>query len=127
MGLEPKDWAESYRQHAATLRTVAFGVGGPVLVLGNEKAWKKVSRAADADWVGWLFFAAVGVQVALAIVDKYADWFGLYGALMGATRTKKFKVAEWWLACDSISIAADVVAAACLAYAAYLLFGILVA
>lgn len=113
MANEPttQHWSESYRQHATNLRNwfLAYGIGGPVLLLGNEKIWDKFAAAPNAKYISWLFIAGIALQVVLAIVDKYTSWFGAYGSLDLAARrgTMKYKIALIWLDHDWPSIALD--------------------
>ncbi len=125
-----RDYAEAYRQHTAALRHwfLAYGIGGPVLFLGNEHIWKRVQNAPGLERVGETFLAGIAVQVVLAIIDKYADWIGYCWAAeplpplpANASRLKrigrwiadrKHSGSEWWIRYDWPSILGDAATAA---------------
>ena len=103
-------FAEAYRQHAATLRNwyVAYGIGGPVLFLGNEKLAQKLVAAGEFGRVGVLFLLGVALQVALAMCDKYADWICYYQAAKpSALRSPLSPLAEWWVEANWPSLLLD--------------------
>ena len=125
-----RDYAEAYRQHTAALRHwfLAYGIGGPVLFVGNEHIWKRVQHAAGLEWVGGTFLAGIALQVMLAIVDKYADWIGycwtaepLPALPTTARRLKKLGrwiedrkhgASDWWIHNDWPSVLGDAATAA---------------
>ncbi len=104
-------FAEAYRQHAATLRNwyVAYGIGGPVLFLGNEKLAQKLVAAGEFGIVGVLFLVGVAFQVVLAMFDKYADWICFYQAANpSAPPSPLYGLAAWWVKTNWPSLLLDV-------------------
>lgn len=73
---EQKALFESYKDFSLTLRAwlIAYGVGGPVILLSQEHLWKKLSSDPNANLIGALFLIGVGLQVFFAAFFKWAMW-----------------------------------------------------
>lgn len=87
-----------YAEHAKTLRTwlTAYGIGGPVLILGQDKLWNALKDAQLLNDVGALFLLGVALQVTLAAVNKAVMWGCYYGEDEPTYKeTTSYKVAEW--------------------------------
>ncbi|MDE2196498.1 MAG: hypothetical protein KGJ56_04865, partial [Gammaproteobacteria bacterium] len=56
---------EPYIQYSRTLRTwlVAYGVGGPVLLVSQDLVARAIIKAGTGKWVAWLFLTGVAVQI----------------------------------------------------------------
>jgi hypothetical protein len=67
---------EPYVALARSLRVwfIAYGIGGPVLFLSNETAWKSLIKAGQARAVALLFLAGVATQVITVLIHKAAMW-----------------------------------------------------
>lgn len=65
-----------YEEYAKTLRTwfVAYGVGAPVLILGNEALLEALNTRGTTVKTGSLFLFGVGVQVFIAALNKVVMW-----------------------------------------------------
>jgi hypothetical protein len=125
---DAKDYAEAYRQHATTLRNwfVAYGVGGPAVLLTNEKLQLALKSSGSYALVGWFFLAGVALQVLLAFVDKYADWICYWRCEKAPPAappqappplTLSQRLAAWWVQDNRPSIALDLASMAFLAFA----------
>lgn len=66
----------NYADYSRTMRAwlVAYGIGGPVLFLTNDKVSAKLGQSGHAHLVVSLFLLGVGVQVFGAFVNKWAAW-----------------------------------------------------
>jgi hypothetical protein len=96
---ESEEFATAYRQHATTLRNwfVAYGVGGPALLLTNEKLQSTLRTYGRIESIGWCFLVGVGLQVLLSFFDKYADFVCYWRCLENVTTpTSSQKIASWW-------------------------------
>lgn len=76
MADESDSYWKVYEEYTKTVRTwfVAYGIGAPVLILGNEKLWKQLSGDGMLATVGLLFVAGGTLQIAIAIVNKWMNW-----------------------------------------------------
>jgi hypothetical protein len=65
-----------YAEFSKTLRTwfVGFGIGGPVVLLANEAAWKSIVASQCSGHMGILFLLGGGLQVTSALLNKHAMW-----------------------------------------------------
>ena len=68
-----------YEEYAKNLRTwfVAYGVGGPVLILTQEKVSKVVVNSGAGREIAFFFLAGVGLQIMLSLINKWVNW-GVY-------------------------------------------------
>lgn len=78
----PVDRAEfykAYEEYARNLRAwfVAYGVGGPVLILTQEHVSKAVIASGAGPGIARLFLSGVGLQILLSLINKWANW-GVY-------------------------------------------------
>lgn len=65
-----------YAEFSKTLRTwfVAYGVGGPVVLLTNDAAWKRVVDSGCGAHIGSLFLIGGALQICSALFNKHAMW-----------------------------------------------------
>lgn len=89
---------EVYRQHTGNFRTwlVAFGVGFPVFLVSNAEIWHKL-EASGIKCMLISIIIGIALQVKLALIDKYTDWFcllAIYNLRNQNSPTAKFGV--WW-------------------------------
>ena len=73
---------QNYADYSRTLRAwlVAYGIGGPILFVTNDKITEKVSKSGFATEIIALFLAGVGLQVLLSMVNKWGAWHLYRGA-----------------------------------------------
>jgi hypothetical protein len=92
--MDPEGFFKAYEEYAKTLRTwlVAYGIGGPVLVLGNERLWGGLVKSGVQKWVGGLFLIGVGMQVILTSLNKMINWVN-YASLEDKLKPRE----ESWL------------------------------
>jgi hypothetical protein len=74
---EESGFFEPYAYYAKTLRAwlVAYGVGGPALIITHPETLRSLSNRGCASTVGWLFFCGVAAQVLIAFLNKIAMWY----------------------------------------------------
>ena len=73
---EEKGFFEPYSHYARTLRTwfVAYGIGGPAVIITHPDALSVVSKAGYAGMIGWLFMTGVTAQVIVALGHLCPAW-----------------------------------------------------
>jgi hypothetical protein len=73
---------QNYADYSRTLRAwlVAYGVGGPVLFLTNDKLAKSVAKSGHASEIVTFFLIGVGLQILLALINKWSAWHMYRGA-----------------------------------------------
>ena len=76
MSGQAAEFYKAYEDYSRTLRTwlVAYGIGGPVLMLTNDRVARSLLESGHARFIAALFLAGVVLQVALAAVNKTAMW-----------------------------------------------------
>ena len=72
----------NYSEYSKTLRSwlVAYGIGGPVLLLTNKDAPEKLAKSPHLETIVTLFVAGVALQILLAFLNKWAAWHMYSGA-----------------------------------------------
>lgn len=119
----------AYFEYNKVLRTwfVAFGVGGPALLLSNEKLTKLLSASGDLRLVSVLFLVGGGAQVVVALINKVANWYvhSKYHQV-GVTPTFKHHAAEWIANQFWIDVLADIVSVCVFGWASWLLLTVFV-
>jgi hypothetical protein len=103
---------EAYADYSRTLRTwlVAYGVGGPVLLLSNEHVTKAIATSGAAGLITKLFLGGVAAQVTLAALNKAAMWGCYYGALWRSFQDRRrYKACVWFSEQFWIDFTIDVV------------------
>ena len=96
---EETGFFEPYSHYARTLRTwfVAYGIGGPAVIITHPDALSVVSKAGYAGMIGWLFMTGVTAQVIVAFFNKVAMWYVYYGEVDQNFRpTRRYRLAEWF-------------------------------
>lgn len=100
----PKNPAEegyykSYSEFSKTLRTwfVAYGIGGPIVLLSNDVAWGWLMKSGRASTMGVLFLTGGALQVISAILNKQSMWYMYFGELKPASKSRKsYKISNWY-------------------------------
>jgi hypothetical protein len=114
-----------YEEHARTLRTwlVAYGIGGPVLILSQEAVWIQITKTGSLPLVAKLFLAGVVLQVVLAAVNKSAMWALYCGEVdLEYAKTKRYKFGSWLSERYVIDLALDLSSMVLFAWATYACF-----
>lgn len=114
-----------YEEHARTLRTwlVAYGIGGPVLILSQEAVWKQITKMGSLPLIAELFLAGVVLQVVLAAVNKSAMWALYCGEVdQEYAKTKRYKFGSWLSEKYIIDLALDLSSMVLFAWATYACF-----
>ena len=94
MTTQAAEFYRAYEDYSRTLRTwlVAYGIGGPVLMLTNERVSVALFNSGHARFIGGLFLAGVALQVGLAAVNKTAMWICYFSDDEEITD-------RWWCKC----------------------------
>lgn len=73
---------QNYSDYSKTLRAwlVAYGIGGPVLFLTNEKLTLQVAGSGYAKQIIFAFLLGVVLQIALSLINKWGAWHMYAGA-----------------------------------------------
>ena len=82
--ITPKDdtgFYEPYSHYNNLLRTwlVAYGIGGPAVLVTHKDFFQDVARKGNLTVIGWLFLAGVAAQVFIAFINKISMWYLHYG------------------------------------------------
>jgi hypothetical protein len=118
----------AYEEHARTLRTwlVAYGIGGPVLILSQADVWKRLAASGSLRLIAGLFLSGVVLQVILAAINKSAMWACYYGELEPSYQsTRRYKFGRWLSEQYSIDLVVDLAGMCLFAYATYRSFAAL--
>ena len=128
MSTERDKLFETYAEHTRILRTwlVAYGVGGPVLILTNDTVFAEISKSVNAPCVAILFGIGVAAQVAIALINKVSIWVVYYGEEHESFRaTRCYKIADGVSRQFWIDAGADVISIGTFAWATGNVFAIL--
>jgi len=94
-----KGFYEPYADYSRTLRTwlVAYGIGGPAVMITHPDALAVISADGKAALIGWLFLSGVASQVLIAFFNKMAMWYVYYKEVDPAfDKTRRYKMADWF-------------------------------
>ena len=119
------EYYAAYEYHSNLLRTwlVAYGIGGPVVLLANADLWAKLAASGSARCVGGLFLTGVALQVLLAALNKAIMWGKYYGE--GHKEFRKdtiYQVADWLAGQFWIDLLVDVVSISLMVVATWQVF-----
>ena len=115
----------AYSSHSSTLRTwlVAYGVGGPVLILSQYKIWAILAKSGSLRLIAVLFLVGVTLQVLLAAVNKSVMWSCYYGEVVPKyKKTWRYRVAGWLSEQYLIDLSCDLASMAVFGLATYFCF-----
>ena len=111
---------KSYQEYNKALRTwfVAFGIGGPVLLLTRDSMLLKLSIKMMLKPVVLLFIFGAAVQIFIALINKIECWYCYYADLneeYSKTKFGRFMVwldNQFWIdiLCDIITIVSYLIA-----------------
>jgi hypothetical protein len=119
------DLFDDYNEFAKVLRTwfVAYGIGGPVLLLTNEAVRSKIAASGFARCIAAAFLIGVGSQVLLALINKTALWLCYKAAREPNLRKRPaYRAAEWFAYEFWIDFLADLSSFVFFAWATYQVF-----
>ena len=88
----------AYAGFANNLRTwfIAYGIGGPVLLISQDSAWEAIKASGNGSLIGYTFLAGVSVQIFAALMYKTAMWYLYVGELNPAfVKTWKHSWSDW--------------------------------
>ena len=125
---EESNLFDDYDEFAKVLRTwfVAYGIGGPVLLLTNEAVRSKIATSGFARCIALAFLIGVGLQVLLALVNKTALWLCYKAAREPNLRkSRAYRAAEWFAYEFWIDFLVDLTSFVLFAWATYRVFIIL--
>jgi hypothetical protein len=85
MGQDSKDrdgHFSNYAEYSKTFRSwmVAYGIGGPILLLTSKDAPQSIAKSPHLQAIVTLFIVGVGIQIFLALINKWAAWHMYKGA-----------------------------------------------
>ena len=85
MGQDSKDYTghfDSYAEYSKTFRSwmVAYGIGGPILLFTGKDAPQALAKSPQLQAIVTLFVLGVGLQIVLALINKWAAWHMYRGA-----------------------------------------------
>ncbi len=104
---------QNYADYAKAVRAwlVAYGIGGPVLFVTNEKLSERVAKSGYVGEIIALFLIGVALQILSAIINKWAAWF-IYRGVGDAEYqdTRRYRFWCWVNEQTWIDIAADLLA-----------------
>ena len=111
---------KSYQEYNKALRTwfVAFGIGGPVLLLTRDSMLLKLSTKMLLKPVALLFILGAAVQIFIALINKIECWYCYYADVNEEYSKTKFGRFMIWLdnqfwidiLCDIITIVSYLIA-----------------
>lgn len=88
----------NYAEYAKTLRAwlVAYGVGGPVLLITNKELLVALKASAHRNCIVDLFLVGVALQVTLAFINKWCAWHMYVGEYELAYQSRtRYKFWSW--------------------------------
>ena len=98
-GVLGQEYFQPYADYARTLRAwlVAYGIGAPVIFLGNEKMWDVLRKSGKAGSIGPLFLVGVALQVVITFLNKFSMWALYYGEIEASVKNRwYYKAADWF-------------------------------
>lgn len=119
---------ESYAEYNRILRSwfVAYGVGGLALFLVEEKLREALVRTGEARLVIGLFLGGVLLQIVIAGLNKYANWYCYYGEDDPPyQKTRAYRFWSWIARQFILDVIIDLATAVCFFAAVIRLFAVL--
>ena len=123
-----KGYYSAYQYHSNLLRTwlVAYGIGGPVLLLTNDSLWGQLQASGEVNFIATFFLIGVALQILLAALNKAIMWTLYHGEVK-----LKFQTTKWYTMADRLStqiwidLVTDFASMAFMAWATVTVFGII--
>lgn len=119
------DIYKAYEEHSKNLRTwlVAYGIGGPVLIVSNQRLSDLLINSVDLRNYIYAFLGGVATQVFLSVLNKNVMWGCYCGEQLEEFRNSiLYKFANWFSVQYWIDFLADLISIVLFIYAT---FGIL--
>jgi len=123
-----KGYYSAYQYHSNLLRTwlVAYGIGGPVLLLTNDTLWGQLKASGEVTFVGTLFLIGVALQILLAALNKAIMWTLYYGEGDREFQKKwRYGIAAWLSGKIGIDLVVDTASMGLMAWATVTVLGII--
>lgn len=117
-----KVFFQNYADYSKAVRAwlVAYGIGGPVLFVTNDKLTERVAKSGYGAEIIAMFLVGVGLQIVSAMINKWAAWHVYRGIGDAAYQTSmSYKFWNWVNDQTWIDIWADLLALGALAYATW--------
>lgn len=91
MTIDREEYFKAYGEYSKVLRTwfVAYGIGGPVLLLTNETLATSIKTSGQGKALAGLFLSGVGLQVVLAALNKFSMWGIYFGEIKTPFKTTR--------------------------------------
>ena len=88
--------SQNYADYSRTLRAwlVAYGVGGPVLFLTNDKISTRVASSGYGRQIIFSFLLGVGLQIVLSLINKWGAWH-MYAGAGDHVYQRRFRYCLW--------------------------------
>ena len=92
-----KGYIEQFNFYLRDLRTwfVAYGIGGPVLFLTQEKIRAAIAGSGSGRSIAFLFLLGVAFQIASSVLGKWTSWIQ-YANTKDGSHSCLAPVAFWW-------------------------------
>lgn len=119
-----------YAEYSRTLRTwfVAYGVGGPVVILAQDKVASLVINSGYGWRIAAFFSTGVLLQILLALINKYAAYANYAGEADADYRDRWWFTFGAWISRQFlIDLVIDVLTAACFIYSTIAVLDVLIA
>lgn len=116
---------KSYSEFSKTLRTwfVAYGIGGPIVLLSNEVAWGWLMKSGKAATIGLLFLVGGAIQIVSAILNKHSMWYLYFGEFNPASKTRPcYRLSYWYSDQGWVDVVLDLATVALFGWATWLAF-----
>jgi uncharacterized membrane protein len=120
---------KAYEEYSRTLRTwlVAYGIGGPVLMLTSDRISKTLIDSGHARSIATLFLVGVVLQVVMTAINKAAMWVCyLAEEEEDYQETWWYSIAHWFSRSFWLDLTFDLGSLALFAIATWRAFGVLV-
>jgi hypothetical protein len=116
---------KSYSEFSKTLRTwfVAYGIGGPIVLLSNEVAWGWLMKSGKAATIGLLFLIGGAIQVISALLNKHSMWYLYFGEFSPASPPRlSYRISYWYSDQGWVDVVFDLATVALFGWATWLAF-----
>ena len=128
MSDDGEDLYKVYQSYGNALRTwlVAYGIGGPVLMLTNDSVRARIAASGSSRSIALCFLIGVAVQVAITAANKTIMWAQYFSTIHPpALKMKRYRLAAWLAEQLWIDITLDCVSIGLFVVATYRAFSIL--
>jgi hypothetical protein len=123
--LKEEEYYKSYAEFSRTLRTwfVAYGIGGPVVLLSNDAAWAGLRKSPHLSFLGLLFFLGGALQVVSALLNKHSMWYLYFGEFKAETKKRcSYRISYWYSDQGWVDVVLDIITIVLFGWATFLAF-----